>query len=668
MHAKLTEDEFKSYLKTAIASTELLRADLDALCTLADDYYSCAPREDDQDGYSTFISSQVADLVDADMPSMVRIFLGAGKSVEFMPCNESDKRDAKEAANKTKYIEKLITGTKGYYRTMYSALMGVAQHPVSILRYGLQEKKTVRIKEHHGITAATQILLDEQYRKEFDKVEVLEQEIDEDEMEEGGETLYEVKYRLTKKEDPVPYIRRVHPSRFRISVNATDKNDCRLIGEDIVIRRGELVAMGYKKELVESITSTDLNPGERLDISRDSGEWASELVIGFDGFFRCDFDGDGIIELRKVLIFGDVLLENEEIDHDARGINFAFCSATLLPDNAIGMSRAQRAIPYQDAMTNLSRAMLDNTAQLTRGRSLVNTSSAAGVNVYDLMGDGNIIRYSPEQQPMDPSQVIFPVPVQPVATEALTVIQYLDSQRAQSTGSLMANQGLKADSLHKETATRFKGVDDSAQAKVELMVRTIAEVLIRDLYEGMAYYAQKYKLKALEIKVLGEEITINPGDWMTDHQCGVVVGTGYGDNQKTLETLTGLLQIMGTLQGTGIVDAKKMYNLLVKMAHAGGLTNVSDYLNDPENKEETILAENEQLKLQLQQLQQQLGDQTPLLQVEQMRAKIDVMQMQLDDAFKRDKLQIDTAMKLTELEEKSGKQLNKEVAQNEIIQ
>mgnify|MGYP002145462066 CR=1 FL=1 len=63
-----------------------------------------------------------------------------------------------------------------------------------------------------------------------------------------------------------------------------------------------------------------------------------------------------------------------------------------------------------------------------------------------------------------------------------------------------------------------------------------------------------------------------------------------------------------------------------------------------------------------------VGDQTPLLQVEQMRAKIDVMQMQLDDAFKRDKLQIDTAMKLTELEEKAGKQLNKEVMQNEVIQ
>jgi len=280
------------------------------------------------------------------------------------------------------------------------------------------------------------------------------------------------------------------------------------------------------------------------------------------------------------------------------------------------------------------------------------------------MGNGNIIRYSPTGQ-VDPTSLIYPVQVQPVATEALTVIQFLDSQRAQATGSLMANQGLKADTLYKETATRFQGVDDSAQAKVELLVRNIAEVLIKDLYEGMAYYAQKHRLKALEVKVLGEEMKINPGEWMIDHRCGVTVGTGYGDNEKTLATLASLLQVMGTLQGTGIVDAKKMYNLLVKMAHAGGLTNVSDYLNDPEVKQETLMAENEQLKAQLAQLQQQIGDATPLMQIEQMKAQVSAISKQLDMAFKEKDLMVKTALELTKLEAAEGKQLDSEFTQNE---
>lgn len=665
MPDKLTEDDFKSYLRSAIAGAEVLRSDVAMKCDEADEYYSCAPRGDERPGFATFISSQVADLVDSDLPTLVRIFLGAGKAVEFLPCNEASKEDAREAANKTRYVEKLITSAPGYYRTMLSMLMGVAMHPVSILRYGLEEKKTVRVKEHCGITAETMMLLDEQYRKEFDKVEVLEQEIDEDEMEEDGETLYEVKYRLTKFEDPIPFIRRVHPSRFRISPEATGKEDARIIGEDIFIRRGELVARGYKKEDVEKIPSSADNVDHTLNPYRaETTEWASEVVMGFDGFFMCDTDGDGIIETRKVLSFGDVLLENEEMDGDPRGRNFAFCSATMLPDNVIGMSRGERAMPYQDAFTNMTRAMLDNTAQLTRGRSIVNESAEAGVNVYDLMGDGNIIRYNP-RQPIDPSQIIYPVPVQPVATEALTVIQYLDSQLSQSTGSKMANQGLKADTLQKETATRFRGVEESAQAKVELLVRNIAETVIRDLYEGMAYFAQRHRLKALEVKVLGEEMKINPGEWMIDHHCGVTVGTGYGDNEKTLTTLASLLQVMGSLQGTGIVDAKKMYNLLVKMAHAGGLTNVSDYLNDPENKEETILAENEQLKVQIAQLQQQIADATPLMQVEQLRAQQKMLQAQMDDAFKRDQLQVNTALELTKLESTENKQLDSEFTQNE---
>jgi len=665
MPDKLKDTDFIAYLKNAISTTDWLRSDIADRADIGDDYYSCEPRGDEIEGFSTFISSQFADLVDSDMPTLVRIFLGAGKTVEFMPCNETSKEDAREASNKTRYVERLITGTGGYYRTMLSVLMGVTMHPVSVMRYGLEEKKTVRVKEHKGITALVMAKLDEEYRAEFDKVEIIEQEIDEDEMQEGGEPLYEIKYRLTKKEDPIPYLRRVAPSQFRISPGATGKEDARIIGEDIFIRRGDLVAMGHDKELVAQIPITQTGRDEELvRRTQEQSEWASEVLCGFDGFFRCDYDGDGIIELRKVLIFGDILLENEEIDNDPRGINFAFCSATMLPDNVIGMGRGERAIPYQDAITNMSRAMLDNTAQLTRGRSLVNTSAEAGVNYYDLMGNGNIIRYAPTG-PVDPTSLIYPVPVQPVATEALTVIQFLDSQRAQATGSLMANQGLKADTLYKETATRFQGVDDSAQAKVELLVRNIAEVLIKDLYEGMAYYAQKHRLKALEVKVLGEEMKINPGEWMIDHRCGVTVGTGYGDNEKTLATLASLLQVMGTLQGTGIVDAKKMYNLLVKMAHAGGLTNVSDYLNDPEVKQETLMAENEQLKAQLAQLQQQIGDATPLMQIEQMKAQVSAISKQLDMAFKEKDLMVKTALELTKLEAAEGKQLDSEFTQNE---
>lgn len=665
---KLTEDEFVSILKSAISTTDNLRSELAERSNTADDYYSCEPRGDEREGYSTFISSQFADLVDSDMPTLVRIFLGAGKTVEFMPCNDASKEDSREASNKTKYVERLITGIGGYYRTMLSVLMGVTMHPVSVLRYGLEEKKTVRVKEHKGITALVMAQLDEEYRAEFDKVEILEQEVDDDEVQEGGETLYEIKYRLTKKEDPIPYLRRVAPSQFRISPGAIGKEDARIIGETIFLRRGDLVAMGYKKDKVAEIPITSTGRDEELNRhTAEQSEWASEIVEGFDGFFRCDFDGDGIIELRKVLIFDSILFENEEIDNDPRGINFAFCSATMLPDNVIGMGRGERAIPYQDSITNMTRAMLDNTAQLTRGQRLVNTSQNIKVNVYDLIGDGNIVRYNAEQ-PVDPSMIVYPIPVNPVATEALTVIQFLDSQRAQATGSLMANQGLKADTLYQETATRFKGVDDSAQAKVELLVRNIAEVLIKDLYEGMAYYAQKHRLRALEVKVLGEEMKINPGEWMIDHHCGVTVGTGYGDNEKTLVTLNALLQVMGSLQGTGIVDAKKMYNLLVKMAHAGGLSNVSDYLNDPENKEETMLAENEQLKAAVAQLQQQIGDATPLLQVEQLRDQLKAMQAQMEDAFNRDKLQVETALKLTELEATEGKQLDKEFKSNESIQ
>lgn len=649
---KLNDRDLCSIVNAGVAD----RLNLGPMAAASDDYYLCKPRGDEEVGYSSFISSQVADVIDADLPTLARIFLGAGQCVEFMPNNEDDQRDAKEAEGKTVLVDKIIRGVPDYYRTMHGALMGVALHPVSVLRYGFEERKRVKIRKHDDITAEEMAALDAEYRAQFDDVTMYDMAEDEDE-----EGKYTATWKLVNEDEAKAFIRRIPLEDFVISYDATTKGDARIIGERVMTRRGELLAAGYSRAQIDKVSSYVPDSDGWADA--ETPEWASQIVEGFDGFVRVDYNGDGIAELRRVVKYGDEIFENEEIEDDERAIEFAIGTATLFPDSFQGVSRAERVTGYQDAMTTLSRAMLDNTAQMTRGRLIVNTSGDMGLNYNDVMGDGGLIRASP-QNGMTLVDAAIPLQIQPVATEAITVIQYLDSQRAQSTGSLLANQGLKADSLHKETATRFKGIDDSAQAKVELMVRTIAETMMRELYEGMCYYAQKYA------EPMGD---INPKQWSIDHCARVSVGTGYGDNEKTQQTLAGLLQLSTNLQGTPLSDSKKLYNIIAKMAKASGIYNVADYFNDPEVPQQTLMATVEQLQQALEQANQTIQQNDPLIQLEVIRAQSKERQQAMANEMEAMRLELDkykaisaNALKLTELEQAAGRDLSAQTKENMI--
>jgi len=91
-----------------------------------------------------------------------------------------------------------------------------------------------------------------------------------------------------------------------------------------------------------------------------------------------------------------------------------------------------------------------------------------------------------------PQQAVMPLVIPYIGDRTLQVLQYVDQTRAQTTGALLANQGLDSDAIGRETATRFKGVQDDGQAKIELIARNYAETGWRKLYEGIAWLASRY--------------------------------------------------------------------------------------------------------------------------------------------------------------------------------
>ena len=645
---------------------------------------------------SSVVSTDIADVVEADMPSLARIFLGSGDVVTFQPNTES-KIEIQEAKEKTKYVNWIVRSQPESFNIIHNWLKDAEIQKNGVVKYFIEEQKEVEMVEYEGVDAEeVQGIIESLKGSKVDKVkvEVSEQE----EVEVMGATpndaaTFDIKFRVTTEKQKVCIIN-VPPELFLITRNARSLDDAELVGDRVRKTRGELLSEGFDRELIEQLSTVDEedNRNSNLDTIRNQDQggsnydntinnWASETVEISDLYVKVDFDGDGIAERRHIMLSGNKVLVNEYFNH----VPYASLSAILMPHKAIGRSRAEITYPYQLQKTALQRGINDNIYMVNNPRNVVHPD----VDLDDMLTvrTNGIIRLEEDTQIL-PGNAVFPLAIPYIGEQALQVIQYVDSTRAQATGSLMANQGLEADKLNQETATRFNGVKDSSDAKIELIARNYGETGFRKLYEGIAWLVSRYQNTETEFRVLGKALTVNPKAWKYSHYVQSNVGLGAGDNEKSLETLQGIYGIQQSLiqQGSTLADEQDIYNTLSRIVEGAGFPRVSEFFNDPEENTETLKAENEILNKMVVQLQEQAAAmQNPLAEAEQIKqeaflvkaqsdAQIKVAQLQSDNEQFQAKLVADSkkasedlALKLTELELKAGQDLNGAMQDNMLV-
>ena len=87
---------------------------------MAADYYEGAPLGNEQDGRSTAQTMDVRDTIQAFLPSLMRIFCGSDKVVEYAPRNQEDIEAAKQA---TDYVNFILNNDQdqAYVTILYAA-------------------------------------------------------------------------------------------------------------------------------------------------------------------------------------------------------------------------------------------------------------------------------------------------------------------------------------------------------------------------------------------------------------------------------------------------------------------------------------------------------------------------------------------------------------------
>lgn len=674
---KMTESELSSSIKRSLRGTTIYNSELRDINNNLLGVYDQSLYGDEEDGFSSVVTSDVADLVESDLPSLMRIFASGGSILEFIPSSNSPEA-IEEAIQKTEYVNHIIKTQKNSFKILHDWFKSALIQKFSVIKYFSDTRTEVKHYKFRNVNTEELVIIEEELEgKNVKSLDIestsepettipnevkdaISQAIQQDFnslpkeqqdaliLESGYKALeyFDVTYKVVEEIQCIK-IQCVPTENFIISEGVSCKDDATVVGDRVVKTRGDLLAEGYKRKLIDSLptygtknedtstyndieqTRNEISYG-KSNLNQETGsDWGSEEVEIYDLYVKIDFDGDGIPERRHILMSGDIIIENEVFNH----IPYAILSSILMPFEVIGKSRAELAEVTQRMKSVVTRGMLDNYHMSSHQRIAANEN----VNVDDLLDvkANGVVRVLGDN-PINND--LMPLSTQFTGDRALLILQHLDNARANSTGQFISNQGLDKDAVSKETATRFQGVKDAGAAKIELVARNFAETGLKDLFEGIAYLVKMFQDDDKEISVLGKPLLITPYSWNNDNYlvCEAL------DDQKNLEAMQGIYQLQRELMlnGSVLADESKVYSTLTKITKGLGLYDTSKYFNNPEKPEELLMSQNAQLTAQVQQLTQQVESMAnPLAEAETIKAEASLIQAEAKQQLDIAKLQ-----------------------------
>jgi len=629
--------------------------------------YMRMPYGDEEEGRSSFVTSEVLDTIEWVRPALLKIFVGGDQAVTFEPTGPEDVAGAEQASDACNYVFfKQNNGFLIAYTAITDALM--LKNCAVMWRWKEQEiVETVRLK---GVTdMQVAMKLQELQDSKPEVVEASDPVVSVDQMGEPVSYYEYVKIKTTKKQGKV-CIEAFPPDELLVSRSWTAPllDDCPYVCRMMRTTLSELREMGY------DVDADDLNTSDRINTSSDrtlresdANEWidhrdsvATEDESRREGWLRfefvlVDYDGDGISERRMIVRLNDKILKNEECSH----VPIATASPILRSHRWDGHSLAELVSDLQRLGSVVTRGMLDSLylANNPRKRVLTDTTGAPLANIDDLLDSrvGGLIRMTQVDAVTDE--------VTPwVGQQAFPMLEYVDRVRMNRSGVNYMSSGLDANAINK-TAAGARITDGRMQERTELIARVFAETLFKPIFAGTLKLLTEYCMETLSFRLKGQFVQYDPQEWRDQYDMSINVGLGTGNKETQAMSLAQIEAAqMAAVQGGGmglLVTPKNLYNLQTQKVRLAGFQNVDDFWTDPgENmpkkpqqpSPEEIKAQAEQQKqaTELQADQQKFQAQAHLdQQAEERRYAFEAEQRALDRQADLEKARIDAEVRLT---------------------
>jgi hypothetical protein len=564
------------------------------------EYYQGDKLGNEIDGRSQVVSTDVADTIESLLPNLLRVFTASDKVVVCEPVKAEDAPLADQA---TAYLNHIFYKENDGFQLLYNFFKDALLEKNGILKIFYDESQKVEYetyknltdKDYEDLTADESVEIIDHTEKPDTLAEQAAEQF-EAQMEQQGididlpePKLHDCKIKRTITEGKIK-VESVPPEEFLIDRSAIKLEDANFVAHRVQMTRSELVSMGYDKEDVDSLPSSDASTlnTERLaryenidDFPFDTSDTkTTQKVTVYENYVRYDADGDGIAELRKVLSVGEsseFILENMPCDH----IPFVSVTPIPMPHRFYGRSVSELVEDIQLMKSTVMRQLLDNMYLTNNNRVAVMDGM---VNMDDLLTSrpGGVVRTK-----QAPNQVMQPIQAQPISQQAFPLLEYLDTVREVRTGVTKYNQGLDSDSLNK-TATGISAIMNQTQMRAELIARIFAETGVKDLFRKMFELSVKYQDREKIIQLNNQYVPVMPTEWKNRFNVTIQVGLGTGTKEQQIIILNNILdkQLQAfQLQGQRefpMVSLKNIYNTLSKIVENAGLKTVDSYFINPD--------------------------------------------------------------------------------------
>lgn len=540
---------------------------------VAQDYYLGKPLGTEEEGRSQVMSSDVWDVVEGMVPSLLEPFVASDDVVKFEPVGPEDVATAEQ---ETEVINHIVTQQNNVFETLVAwAKQGLLQKN-GVVKYWWEEQETPRI-ERYEVSEDEYLMLLQQ-----PNVEVLEHSEDTDDF---GEVMHEVKIRVVEKGGIAKYAVVPH-EEFRIDASHTSVNPqtANFVQHARKVSLSDLRLMGYDvADDISDAYDADSTFNELYQARRTAGEQqdtqnevdpSMRQVMYRETYIRTDYDGDGIAELRRVCVVGSDILHNEEIEE----IPFVAWSPYPQPHKFYGRCPADETTEIQLIKTALMRQMFDNIYTINNNRTFI----GRGVNVDDLIDNviGGHIRVDADVV----GNQVFSAPIQPIGGIIQPVIEYLDSSKETRTGFTRYNQGTDANSLNK-TATGVRIITAQGNLRVDLIRRNLAECGLKPLMLGIHGLMRRHGTKALTVRIRGKYVQIDPRAWRERADMSVSVGLGSSDKQMQLQGIQLLMNEQKQLAQAGLAKPRNLYASAMRLTSALGYKDGENYFAEPPEQE-----------------------------------------------------------------------------------
>jgi len=545
-------------------------------------YYLGEPIGNETEGRSSVVSQDLLEVVEAILPSLMRMFTQQDKVVNFEPNQPEDVPYAEQISD---YCNHIFTKDNNGFNILHSMFKTALLQKNGFCKVYWKTSKQQKKESYQNLTEP------EYQALQIDsEVEIIGVDSKEEDIMGMPQTLYDVEIKRVEdysrvQIDPVP------PEEVLVSKRATSLQDCDFIAQRVMKTVSELIDMGYDRKQVESLPTTEEQiynteaivrrsyDDETTDMDASMVDPALRVVQITECYMKVDMDGDGIAELRKITVGGSgynnyVVLENEEIPL----IPFAMVCAIPMPFRFFGLSFYDLLADLQLVKTTILRNTLDNMYFQNNARTIVVDGQA---NLDDLLTSraGGIVRVK------NPNAVT-PLQTPNFLNDGLAMLGKIEELKEQRSGVPKQQMGLNPDTINKShtTATSTNQMMQASTQRIELIARNFAEG-VKDIFKNIFAIVCEYQDKERLIRLRGNFVPMNPREWTTKYDCTVQVGLGTGNQDQRLQVLQQVLNVQEKLiQGGGmgtLVTPQNIYNTLSKYLENAGYKDASQFFVNP---------------------------------------------------------------------------------------